>query len=411
MRGPTPRSTFLPLACLFLFQWYAYGLWNVSFSNVLKHAGLERFIALAFTCNAVAAFVSPLLIGSFADRGIPPMRLLRWLYWLAGACLLGLFAVIDHRGNGLALLTCMQLHSLCYSPCASLLTTIALAALLDPAAEFGPMRMWATAGWMAAGCSVSWILASDSSALSGYVAGGVLVLLGFATYLLPPWQMPAAAKARNWREVLGLDALVLLRHPDHRTILITVTLFGVPLAAFYPYTPLHLTALGIAHPTATMALAQTTEVIALLSLAAIIRRVRLKWVILLGLLFGVVRFALFSFDTRATVLAGIPLHGACYTLFTITAQMYLAERVEPTMRARAQALFAMLTSGLSNLLGYLGGGAWYLLATQNGTVRWPLFWGGLCAVLVAITLYFGRAYHGVGRGFWRQPTATPAKPH
>ena len=40
MRGPTPRATFLPLAILFLFQWFAIGLWNVSFSNVLKHAGL-----------------------------------------------------------------------------------------------------------------------------------------------------------------------------------------------------------------------------------------------------------------------------------------------------------------------------------------------------------------------------------
>ena len=84
MRGPTPKATFLPLAILFLFQWFAAGSWNVSFSNVLKHAGLERYIALAFTCNAIAAFVAPLFVGSFADRGVQPVKLLRWLYWLAG---------------------------------------------------------------------------------------------------------------------------------------------------------------------------------------------------------------------------------------------------------------------------------------------------------------------------------------
>ena len=227
--------------------------------------------------------------------------------------------------------------------------------------------------------------------------------LGFATYLMPAWQLPAAAKARNWKEVFGLDALALLRHPDHRTILITVTLFGMPLAAFYPYTPLQLTALGVGHPTATMALGQTTEVVALLTLAALLRRVRLKWAILLGLVFGVVRLALFALNLRTALLIGITLHGACYVLFTVVAQIYLAERVERTMQARAQALFGMLTSGVSNLLGYLGTGGWFLLMTYDGITRWSLYWSGLCAVTVAITVYFAWAYHGVGHGFFRQP--------
>ena len=407
MRGPTPKATFLPLAILFLFQWFAAGMWNVSFSNVLKHAGLERYIALAFACNAIAAFVAPLFVGSFADRGVQPVKLLRWLYWLAGLWLVMLFASIDLGWGGAPMLACMQLHSLCYSPSVSLLTTIALGALLNPGSEFGPMRMWATAGWMLAGCAVSWVFAADTSALSGYVAGGVLISLGFATYLLPAWQFPAAAKARNWKEVFGLDALALLRNHDHRTILITVTLVGIPLAAFYPYTPLHLTALGVAHPTATMTLGQTTEVVALLTLATLLRHVRLKWAILLGLLFGVARFAFSALDLRAALLIGITLHGANYVLYNITAQIYLAERVERTMQARAQALFAMLTSGVSNLLGYLGTGAWYFATSRDGATDWPLFWWGLTAAMAATTIYFACAYQGTGHGFWRQAAPKP----
>lgn len=410
MRGPTPKAIFLPLAILFLFQWFAAGSWNVSFSNVLKHAGLERYIALAFTCNAVAAFVAPLFVGSFADRGVAPVKLLRWLYWLSGLWLVALFAAIDFGWGGGPLLVFMQLHSLCYSPSASLLSTIALGALLAPGSEFGPMRMWATAGWMLAGCAVSWLFGADTSVLSGYVAGGVLVALGFATYFLPAWQVPTAGRARNLKEIFGLDALALLRHPDHRTILITVTLFGIPLAAFYPYTPLQLTTLGVAHPTATMALGQTTEVVALLVLAALLQRVRLKWAILLGLLFGVARFGLFALDVRPAVLVGVTLHGACYVLYNIVAQIYLAERVDRTMQARAQALFAMLTSGVSNLLGYLGTGAWYFVASRGGATQWPLFWGGLCVVTGAITLYFAWAYQGIGRGFFRRADDPAAQP-
>ncbi len=402
MRGKTPKATFLPLATIFLFQWFAAGSWNVSFSSVLKHAGLERFIALAFACNAVAAFVAPLLAGSFADRGVPPVRLLRWLYWLAGLWLAGLFASIDFGWGGGPLLVFMQLHSLCYAPSVSLLTAIALGALVNPGSEFGPMRMWATAGWMMAGWAVSFVFAADTSVLSGYVAAAVLVALGFGTYFLPAWNAPAAGRARNLKEVFGLDALALLRHPDHRTILITVTLFGIPLAAFYPYSPLQLIEQGVAHPTATMTLGQTTEVVALLGLAALLGRVRLKWAILLGLIFGVVRFGLFALDLRWALLIGVTLHGACYVLYNIVAQIYLAERVERTMQARAQALFAMLTGGASNLLGYLGTGAWFFAASRGGATHWPLFWGGLCVVTIAITVYFAWAYQGAGKGFWRR---------
>ena len=397
----TSTATFRQVTVFFFFHWFAAGLWQVSFGNVLKYAGLDRYIALAFAFTAAAALISPLLAGSFADRSIPPVQLLRWLYWFSGLSLTAVFAAIELNRGGNLMLVCMLLYSLCYSPCSSLLTSIALSNLCKPSAEFGLVRMWATVGWMLAGYVVSWVLVADTSVLSGYVAGGVLIALGFATYLLPAWQVPIARKARNWKEVFGLDALALLRHPDHRTILITVTLFGVPLAAFYMYTPLQLTALGVGHPTATMALGQTTEVIALLTLAAVLRRIRLKWAILTGLVTGVVRLALFALNTRTSMLIGITLHGLCFVLFSVVVQIYLAERVERAMQARAQALFAMLTIGVSNLVGYLGTGGWFLLVTRDGVTHWSLYWSGLCATTLAITFYFAWAYHGRGQGFSR----------
>jgi len=62
---------------------------------------------------------------------------------------------------------------------------------------------------------------------------------------------------------LGWDSFVLLKNPDHRVVFITVALFSIPLAAFYPFTPLHLQALGFKHVSAWMTLAQTTELVAM----------------------------------------------------------------------------------------------------------------------------------------------------
>ncbi|MFT3870959.1 MAG: MFS transporter [Nibricoccus sp.] len=406
MRDSTPKSSFIPLAIVFFLQWCAAGMWNVPFSNILKAAGLGAYIAPAFACNAIAAFISPLLVGSLADRGFPPVKLLRILFWLSGIMLGFTFTAIDRGWGGGTLLVGMQLHALCFSPTSSLVTTIAMAELRRPSEEYGPLRMWGTLGWIAAGWIVSWVLAADASPLSGYVAAGTVFLLGFATYSMPVQKAGVAGGARNWKELLGLDALQLLRHPDHRTILLTVTLFGIPMAAFYPYTPLHLREMGFDHPSATMSLGQPTEVAGLLLLAALTKRIRLKWVLLGGLLFGIIRYGLFALNTSTGLLVGIALHGACYTFYNITAQIYLAERVDPLMKARAQALFAMLTGGVSNLCGYLGTGFLFQITSSSAGPRWPLYWSLLCAAAIAVTTYFFLNYHGVGHGFFRRTAAS-----
>lgn len=407
MRHSTPRSSFVSLAVFFFFQWCATGMWNVPFSNILKTAGLASFIAPAFACNAIAAFISPLLVGSLADRGFSPVKLLRGLFWLSGVMLGFTFLAIDRGWGGGAMLVGMQLHALCFSPTSSLVATIALAELRQPSQQYGPLRLWGTIGWIAAGCIVSWVLAADASPLSGYVAAAMFLALGFATFALPARELVSAGGARNWKELLGLDALQLLRNPDHRTILLSVTLFGIPLAAFYPYAPLHLSALGFTHPSATMSLGQVSEVTGLLLLAGLTRRIRLKWVLLGGLLFGVMRYGLFALNTPTALLVGISLHGACYAFYNITAQIYLAERVEPAMQARAQALFAMLTGGVSNLLGYLGTGWLFQLTSTSTGARWTLFWSLLCAATAAVTVYFSCNYMGAGQGFFRGRNQQP----
>jgi len=98
---------------------------------------------------------------------------------------------------------------------------------------------------------------------------------------------------------------------------------------------------------------------------------------------------------------GISLHGLCYTLFFITAQIYLADRIEATMRARAQALFFLVSSGFGYLFGYLGSGWWKSVCTVGGRTDWFAFWGGLFAVYAALALYFVISYHGVYRGLRR----------
>jgi len=252
------------------------------------------------------------------------------------------------------------------------------------------------------GCWLVSALNADSSTWAGYAGAIVWLGLGAFTYWVPAVPPPVSTGRLSLRERLGWDALVLLKHHDHRVVFLAAALFSIPLAAFYPFTPQHLQQLGLQRTSAWMSLGQVTEIIAMLGLAGLFARWRLKWIFGMGLVFGVIRYLLCALDGKAAVLLGVTLHGASFTLFFITAQIYLNERVDPAWRGRAQALMWLMNNGVGYLLGYLLSGFWLGATTHDGLTHWPAFWGGLAAAMGAVLLYFMLAYHGQGGGLLRK---------
>lgn len=139
---------------------------------------------------------------------------------------------------------------------------------------------------------------------------------------------------------------------------------------------------------------QITEMLAMFGLAGLLTRWRLKWIFGVGLSMGVLRFALASLDTPFWVMAGVTLHGCSYALVFITGQIYLDERVDPAWRARAQALLYLLTSGMGNLVGFLGTGWWLRMCESGARMNWSRFWGGLAGVVGCLLVYFLATYRG-----------------
>lgn len=389
------RGERLRLATLFFLHAQAAGMWGLAMSNVLRTHGLERIVPYTFACAAVAAMISPLILGSLADQHIPANRLLRWLA-VGTSLFLGLTSLAIERGCGWKyVLALLQMQSLCAAPMWGITTTIILARLREPDREFGPIRVWGTIGFMAGGWITSFVLLADSSTRAGFTASALW--LGIAAFSLTLPEVPplGGGAVRSWRDLLGLPALALLAHRDHRVVFLTAALFSAPLAAFFPFAALHLGDVGVHKIAAAFSLGQTTEIIAMYGLSRVLARVRLKWIFLTGIGFGALRFGLFALDTKVALLGGIALHGLCYTLFFITAQLYLEKRVEPQLRARAQALLTLVTAGIGTLAGAVASD-WWRTACRSGTMtHWPQFWLGLTAVVVAVFVFFAAAYRGV----------------
>jgi len=377
----------------------ASGMWLVPLSRILNAHHLAGFASYAYATSALAAFVSPLIFGAMADRHASPVKVLRWLA-AASAAAMAVSSWSIARGWPPALvLTLIQLYALAFVPTNSIASTIVFSRLRDSQRQFGPLRAVATLGWMC-GCWLISALNLDASPAAGYVGAFVWLALAASTYLLPALP-PLASGPMTFRQRLGWDALTLLKHHDHRMVFLTAALFSIAIAAFYPFTPPQLQQLGLQHTTAWMSLGQVTEIIAMFSLAGLFAKWRLKWIFAAGLLFGVLRYAFCALNQRNWVLLGVTLHGFSYTLFFITAQIYLNERIETAWRARAQALMSLMSSGVGSLLGYLGTGFWFQACAQSGGTRWSLFWGALAATVAVVLILFLAAYHGQGVGLRR----------
>ena len=385
------KAEYAELMIVFFIQAAAMGIWFVPLGSILDANGLHDIKAFAFAATAAAAFISPLMFGAMADRHVPPAKVLRWLASATGVTMAVIATAINHRWNPWLVLALIQLFSLTYAPMFSISTALVLARLADAKKEFGPVRSLATIGWMG-GALLIGLLNLDRSALTDYIGAVFWLLVAGFTYFLPSLELPPSAEHLSWHERLGLDALTLLKGRDVRVVFITTTLFYIPLSAFYPYAPTQLHDLGFAHTSAWMSLGQVTELIAMFGLAWLLGNWQLKWVFVVGLVVGLVRFALNGLNTQYAIPLSVSLHGASYVLVYITAQIYINQRIAPAWRTRAQALLTLLNNGVGNLIGYLGCGWWFDFCTTPGQTRWPLFWWGLAAPIAMVLGYFLMAF-------------------
>jgi MFS family permease len=382
----------LLLGGLFFLQAHAISLWFVPFSSVLKQHGLGSITAWAFASSGVAAFFSPMITGVLADRRLSPAFLLRLLA-LGMALLLSLTFWAIEKGLGsfwvLGLVQVLQFFS---APTWGLSSMLVLAQLQDPGRHFGPLRVWGTYGWMIAGLLVSVVLHADGSTVTGFAAA--LAWLGVAayTFLLPASPPQAARRPFSIGELFGFETFSLLRDPQHRAVFFGAGLLSIPLAAFYPYTPMHLSDLGVSGSSAVMSLGQVSEALSMYAMARLLMEVRLSTLLNGAIAVAVLRYVLFAIGTVPGMVCGVFLHGICFTLFFIPAQIYIEQRIPKEMRFRAQALMTLLISGFGNLLGYLGCGALKGWCDEGGQTHWGLYWGVLAVVAAAVGVYFRLAY-------------------
>jgi nucleoside transporter len=403
---------------MMFLEFFIWGSWYVTIGNYMASVGMTDVIDWAYTVHPIGAIVSPFFLGMVADRFFATEKVLGILHLLGGAALLAtpLFA-----GEPVGFIGMLLLHNLCFAATMGLANTLAFHHVTDQERQFPMIRVFGTVGWIVAGVLVSGVLHADETAVPLYVGGIAAIVLGVYSFSLPHTPPPLAGKRTTAREVIGLDALSRLSSGPFWVFIFSSLLICIPLAAYYAYAPVFVNAAGIDDPGFKMSLGQMSELFFMLAMPFFFTRLGVKWMLAVGMLAWVARYALFALGAPSAVvwmiLAGILLHGICYDFFFVAGQIYVDKRADAGIRGQAQGFVVFVTYGVGMLVGAQVAG-WIFDRVVGGQVDqslelWASFWwipaAFAAAVLVLFVLLFrDRAVERAGANV--PPLATEAGP-
>lgn len=256
-------------------------------------------------------------------------------------------------------------------------------------------------GWIAAGLLIGEMhleYSADQFRLAALAAGA----MGFYCLTLPHTPPLVSRASASLGELLGLDALKLLRVRSFAVFMAGSFLICVPLSFYFSWTNVFLNELGVPEPASKMTLGQASDVTFLFLMPFFFRLLRVKGIMLLGMLAWTVRFALFGLYASGTpwmgfLYTGILLHGMCYDFCFVMGRIYVDRRAPEHLRATAQGLLAFTTLGVGMFVGsWLSGvvGERYSHLSDAGvtTHDWQHIWlipAGMSAVVfIAFALLF-----------------------
>ena len=376
------------LSFMMFLEFFVWGGWFVTLATYLiaNLGANDAQISSAFSTQCFGAIIAPFIIGLIADRYFNAERILGILH-IAGALLMfKMYNATDFAG----FYPYVFVYMILYMPTLALVNSVSFNQMTNPEKDFGNIRVWGTLGWIVAGLLISYGFHwdNDASLKEGLMRNTFLMTaiaslaLGLFSFALPKTP-PKAKKGEkvSIREVLGLDALKLLKDRNYLIFFVSSVLICVPLAFYYQYANTFLSEIGLANPTGKMTFGQMSEVLFMLLLPVFFTRFGLKKTLVLAMAAWVIRYLCFAYGNAGELsfmlIIGIALHGACYDFFFVTGQIYTDNKAGEKHKSAAQGLITLATYGVGMLVGfYIAGIISEMYKSQGGDTAqiWQHIW-------------------------------------
>ncbi len=395
-----PRSsggTIAQLSAMMFVQFWALGVWIVTVRTFIATNTEQEgeaifsagFIGYSASAAAMGSLLAPALAGWLTDRFLAPERLLLVLQFGSAAALWMMHTATSQGAFYLGMLLYFQT----LTPCMVLCSTIALKRLVDRDREFPVVRLFGTAGWIAAGVFVGvvcpWLYGENIEPTRTPIAIGGWSHLVMAAYALT---LPATRPQRPANSARG-SRLGLLQNRSLFLFLV-ISMLAAVTSQPYELSNVYLNEQGYQGAAATLTLGQLSEVICLALLPWLRSLMRLKTMFLIGVLAWGVRYVCFAAGAWGLpeglaigfIYTAILLHGPAFAFVYLVGQMYVDRLVDSSNRGTAQGLHSVAMGGIGHLVG-AGVTGWSQAAflTPAGVSPPPYDWVSYWLTPVAIS--------------------------
>ena len=382
-------ATRLQLSFMMFLNFFVWGIWFVTMGTYLSktlHAS-DVQNGLAYGTQSLGAIIAPFVIGLIADKFFSAQKILGILHLLGGALMYYISLKSDFSSFYPAILTYMIL----YMPTLALVNAISFKQVNNPEKEFSFIRVWGTIGWIIAGLLIGWLELEQNGTLVNTfkISAAVSVVLGIFSFTLPDTPPQNTGKKISFGEIIGLDALKLLKDKNFLIFFLSSLLICIPLAFYYQETNLFLNEIKMNGAAAKMSMGQMSETIFLFLMPLFFVRLGVKKMLLAGMIAWLIRYLFFAYGNVESGISllylGIILHGVCYDFFFVTGQIYTDEKAGPAIRSSAQGMITLATYGVGMLIGFWFAG---LMTEQFKTTDghiWKTIWlipAGISAIMV-----------------------------
>lgn len=331
---------------------------------------------MAYTLCAIAAIISPLIFGAVGDRLISSEKILGALHMLGGIVQF-IIPKLVVSGNTSLILIFIFIYMIFFQPTQGLVNSLSFQHLGSKSDLYPYLRLFATGGWAVGGFIVG-ILGYSSTVGIFYVAGLSSIVLGSYSFTLPSTYPRQKKQKFNLLNALGFSSLQLFKHKNFAILMVCALLTSISLGVYNTYASTFIGALGIPNVASVMALGQISEVAFIVLVPFVIKRIGMKWALLIGMAMWGIRFIMFILAAKGhhwTAIVGVGLHGICNDFFLIISAMYIDRLAPPELKVQAQSWLIIAISGFGAAFGSLISGYVYSLSVDPAQIySWIMLW-------------------------------------
>jgi nucleoside transporter len=241
-------GTRLKLSSMMFLEFFIWGAWFVTMGTFLARSlqASGSQISLAYLTQSLGAIAAPFIIGLIADRYFSAQKILGILH-LAGAVLLLAASFIS--GFGLFFPVILA-YMILYMPTLALVNSVSFRQMANPEKQFPAVRVLGTIGWIVAGLIIGWLAWEQNGQLelTFRMAAIASLVLGLFSFALPATPPTRKGDQSDLRDMLGLEAVGLLKNRSYLVFFISSIAICIPLAFYYNFTTSSSTRSGCARP-------------------------------------------------------------------------------------------------------------------------------------------------------------------